>query len=83
MAHTRCTLDKQGTRKNTHAHAHAPAITHTDKYVVLIAFPRNCYANAPQCYVIHILPVLFKLVTFEQSLSWRGSVVRLTKVNDK
>ena len=45
----------------THAHAHAQPLghkhtcarAHTDKYVILIAFPRQQqFAKAPQCYVI-------------------------------
>jgi hypothetical protein len=43
-------------RSHTHTHTH----THTHKYVILIAFPlQQWFANAPQCYVLHTLPVLF------------------------
>ena len=60
-------LDKQGytrararmhkpTRQGTHTHAH------TDKYVILIAFPRQkSFVNAPHCYVIYTLPVFFRI----------------------
>ena len=49
-----------------HAYAHAHALpkhtrvrAHTDKYVILIAFPlQQWFVHAPQCYVIRTLPVL-------------------------
>jgi hypothetical protein len=67
MGHTRCMLDKQGymhagastpprARTPTCTHAHA----HIDKYVMLIAFPRQqWFVNEPQCYVVRTLSVLF------------------------
>jgi hypothetical protein len=71
MAPTRCMLDKQSythscTRSHTqaptctHARTHARAFTQTDKYVLLVAFPRNnYYASTRQCYAVRTLPVLF------------------------
>jgi hypothetical protein len=49
-------LDKQG-------YMHASTCTH--KYVILITFPwQKLFANAPQCYVIRTLSVLFFLRLF-------------------
>ena len=47
---------------HAHAHAHTPgqanARAHTHKYLIFIAFPRKqCFANAPHCYVIRELSV--------------------------
>ena len=71
-AHTSGMLDKQGytrvractrprsrtpTRVRTHGRAHTQ--THTHKYVILIAFLRQWFANALQYYLIRTLPVLY------------------------
>jgi hypothetical protein len=45
-------------------HSRAPTLarahTHTDRYVILIAFPRQqCLPKAPRLYVIRTLPVLY------------------------
>jgi hypothetical protein len=49
MAHTICMLISKATC----------TLAHTDKYVILIAFPRQkWFANAPQCYVIRTLSLL-------------------------
>jgi hypothetical protein len=54
MAHTSCMLDMQG-------YTHARTCTH--KYVIFTSSPRQqWYANAPQCYVISTLSVLFNFV---------------------
>jgi hypothetical protein len=46
------------TRPGTHMHARANM--HTHKYVILIAFhDNNCSVNAPECYGICALSVLF------------------------
>ena len=52
-------------RKHTlapvHPHFHARALTH--KYVIITAFPpQQWFPNAPHCYVIHTLSVLFRTV---------------------
>ena len=48
------------TRPGTHIHARKH--THRDKKVIFIASPRQqCFANAPQCYVIRTLPFKFLL----------------------
>jgi hypothetical protein len=60
MAHTRCTLDKQGyvyARTCTRPRAWAHARTHTE--ICNTAFPRQqWFANAPWCCVVFTLPVL-------------------------
>ena len=65
MAHTRCMLDKQGYTQAhpcTRPRARAPPRTHTDKYLILIAFPlHQWFANAPRCYITRIFRVLFNL----------------------
>ena len=54
----------------THARTQARAHAHTQKYVTFSVFPRpQWFANAPQCYVIHTLPVLFCAVYFTSALS--------------
>jgi hypothetical protein len=66
VAHTRRMLGKQGymhkpTQPGTHTHVRAPR--HTDKCVILLFFHGNeCYANAPQYYVIRTLPDLSNVV---------------------
>ena len=70
MAHTRCMLDKQGymharayTRPRARPHARARAHTHTHTQMSNI----YCFStatitgerNAPQCYIVLILPVSF------------------------
>jgi hypothetical protein len=57
MAHAHCMLDTEG-YKYTHTHTH----THTHTQVVcysLLSHGNNGCTNAPQCYVIRTLPVLF------------------------
>ena len=56
-------LEQQG---YMHAHAHVPRHMHeglracTHKYVIFIAFTQQkLFVNAPHCYVMHKLPVLF------------------------
>jgi hypothetical protein len=53
-------LDKQG-YMNAHVHApgHSQARARTHKFIILIAFQwQQCFANAPQYYVIRPLPVI-------------------------
>jgi len=55
------------TAEATHTHTH----THThSEYVIQLSHSNNGYANAPQCYVTHALPVLFTLLW---TRSYRGS----------
>jgi hypothetical protein len=57
MAHTRCVLEKQG-------YMHVCTHAHADQYVNLLLFhDNNGFVNAPQCYVISKLPVLFVFVS--------------------
>ena len=71
MAHTHCTLDKQD-YTHAHAHSHDPehphtrpqAHTHTQKHIILTAFPRQLFLNAPQYCVIRTFPVLSILTLF-------------------
>ena len=71
MAHNRCMLDKQDYTHSftpAHAQAYAPkhshalngADTHTDKYVILIAFHGKNISRASQCYVIRTLLVFLE-----------------------
>ena len=32
--------------------------THSEYVIIVLSFGNNCYANAPQCYVISTAPVL-------------------------
>ena len=44
-----------------HTYTHARTQTHTQKHVILIAFPRNNgFVNMLQYYVIRTLPVLLR-----------------------
>jgi hypothetical protein len=47
------------TRLCTHMHARKHA--HRDKYVILLFHSDNAFVNAPDCYVIRTLPLLFLL----------------------
>ena len=47
------------TRPGTHMHAHTRKHTHTDQYVILLFNSNNGFVNAPKCYVIRALSVLF------------------------
>jgi hypothetical protein len=50
----------EATREHAYAYTHAPGNLHRGKCVT--CFPRQkWFANAPQCYVIRTLPVLFLL----------------------
>jgi hypothetical protein len=60
-----CSISK-ATRARTHASVRAPTPTYartharTHKYEILIVFPRQQWSvNAPQCYVVRPLVVLF------------------------
>ena len=50
------------TRPGTHmqTRTHAQACTDTNTQYVLLFHSNNGYTNAPHCYVIRTLPVLFK-----------------------
>ena len=51
------------TRPDTHMHARTRKHEHTDQYVIIIAFPQQqWFRNAPKCYVIRTLAVLFCLL---------------------
>jgi hypothetical protein len=76
-AHMSCMLDKQGYMHVAHAHAHAPEHTHVCKracthgYVIFVIFPREqWFAQAPYCYVIRTLPVLFKCLYQHQVINF-------------
>jgi hypothetical protein len=49
---------------------------HTDKYVICIAFPQQQFANTPQCYIVHTLPVFFSLgmTLLQDYFSWHGII---------
>jgi hypothetical protein len=56
----KATCAKAKTRVREPTSTHALTHTYTQMYVLLIAFYDNSgYVNAPQCYVVRILPVLF------------------------
>ena len=72
-------LDKQGcmharacTRPRARAHGRTRA--HTHKYVIFIVFPlQHRFTNAPLCYVIRTLDVLFVISLNEWMLHWLNS----------
>jgi hypothetical protein len=88
MAHARSMLEKHS---HAHAHAsghphpqaqkgeraRARAHTHTDKYIILIAFPwQQWLANAPQCYVLRTLRVLYSTYKQVKSILYYHEIMR-------
>ena len=65
-------------RKHTHAHPqphtcspYALPRVYLQKYVIPIAFPRQqWFVNAPECYILHTLPILFVKLPGFAHLSW-------------
>jgi hypothetical protein len=75
-----CMLDlvRLYARKQTPAHPqphtcspYALPRVYLQKYVIPIAFPRQqWFVNAPECYILHTLPVLFVKLPGFAHLSW-------------
>ena len=67
----------------THIHKHkrvsgrARTHTHKEKYIILIAFPWQLWlANAPQCYVIRTLRVLYSTYKQVKSILYYHEIMR-------
>jgi hypothetical protein len=65
-AHALCVLDKRSyTGSLIHAQVHLPINAHalTQKYGIPLIHGNNGFVNAPQCYIIRTLLVLFDMHT--------------------
>jgi hypothetical protein len=64
------------THTDARMHWHPPPLpSHTQKYVILIAFHSNSgYVNAPQSYIIHTLPLLLNTVFAIESVNRDGKM---------